>query len=252
MEPVGSARRLNMGGLHAPRYRLRLTYTSKLYAHFPSVFEECWQGTIRSNAVAIDVLDHNGKGPRPVGPLLRLLRRCEQVPSLWAAEELAEDKEAGLPVLARMMEASEEWKAGVHAASGLMRPVSRAPAALKHKADTFLMESLCRGYQANGLCEPCIYIKPTDWGLRWLIERVPSSEQPKAVRIQGIRLLGLFALSRNRFPAETREVFLVCLADKDPEIQRAARDCLDALHVNDDALRRKPRSATGPAGLDAN
>jgi hypothetical protein len=92
----------------------------------------------------------------------------------------------------------------------------------------------------------------TDRGLRWLIEHVSSAEQPKAVRAQGIRLLGLFALSYNRFPAETRKVFLACLADEDPEIRRATRNCLDALHVNEDALRRKPQATTQPAGLDQN
>jgi hypothetical protein len=136
------------------RYRLRLTYTSRLYAGFPPVFEECWQGTIRSNEVAIDVLNYNGQDPHPVGPLLRLLRRCEQVPSLWAAEKLAQDKKAGLPALARALDASQDWRVGVHAASGLMRPVSKAPAELKRKAETFLLESLRRDYGVNGLCEP--------------------------------------------------------------------------------------------------
>lgn len=229
-------------GLSKPgRYRLRLIYTSKLgHTRWPAGFKECWQGTIRTNEVAIHVLHHNGKGPHPVGPLLRLLRQCNQVPSLWAAEKLVQDPKAGLPALAGMLDASKDWRVGVHAASGLMRPGSKAPAELKRKAETFLLECLRRDYRANGLCEPAIYLKPTDWGLRWLIERVPSAEQPKAVRTQGMRLLALFALSYNRFPAETRKVFLAGLEDKDPEIRLATKNCLAAVRVKEDALRRKP------------
>ena len=134
-------------GLSKPgRYRLRLIYTSKLdHTGWPAGFKECWQGTIRTNEVAIYVLHCQGKGAHAVGPLLRLLCQCGQILSLWAAEMLAQNPKAGVPALAGMLEASKDWRVGVHAASGLMRPVSKAPAELKSKAETFLLECSRRG-----------------------------------------------------------------------------------------------------------
>jgi len=43
------------------RYRLRLTYASVMRPDFPGTFKDCWQGTLTSNEITIDVQDRSGK-----------------------------------------------------------------------------------------------------------------------------------------------------------------------------------------------
>jgi len=46
------------------QYRLRLTYTAQFHLGLPAAFKECWQGTLTSNEIAIDVRDRNDNPTR--------------------------------------------------------------------------------------------------------------------------------------------------------------------------------------------
>ncbi len=214
------------------RYRLRLTYTSKLGSpNWPAGFKECWQGTVTTNEVAIDVMNAQDKGPRPVGPLVRMLR-FEKHP-LWAARNLARDAKAGLPAVTAVFEGTEHWTVRVRAAGGLMDAESKASPDLKRKAEMFLLKSLTSDYTAAGLRGPGFYLRPTDEGLRWLLDRAGKAGASRILRRQA---MGLLFVRTERLGPGARRLFLGGLAGTAIETRRYAMTGLGHLGLKEGEL----------------
>ncbi|MCY2929503.1 MAG: HEAT repeat domain-containing protein [Planctomycetota bacterium] len=227
-------------------YRLRLAYKSKPYsAGLPAGFKECWQGTVVTNEVGIDVRDYNDKGPHPVDALRRRVllgaQGCTQAE--WAAGHLGADEKAGVPVLAALLAGTERWTVKVFAAHGLLREGSKASADLKRTAETFLLESLNSSYTDAGLFEPPMYFKPSDEALRWLTPRAADPTASPVLRRQAMRLLSQYGEGRRD---EVRPVLRAGLGDKDPEIRRHAMNGLDNLGARPDELQLYKQAAADP------
>jgi HEAT repeat protein len=115
---------------------------------------------------------------------------------------------------------------------------------VKRKADTFLLESLRQSHSDRGLLGPGIYLRPTDYGIRWLLLNVPKNDAPMELRRQGMRLLSSHATKRHAH--EAREVFLAALGDKDAEVRRNAMQGLGNLGAKESELALYRRLANDP------